>query len=92
MKPLRVFSATLATETNTFAPLPTGLDAFHDRGYFRAGEHPDQPQLFSGPLWAARLRREALGLELVEGMVAAARPAGAASRKEPVFDATSAMA
>jgi len=77
---VRVFSATLATETNTFAPLPTGLDAFHDRGYFRAGEHPDQPQLFSGPLWAARLRREALGLELVEGMVAAAMPAGRTTR------------
>jgi microcystin degradation protein MlrC len=80
LKPLKVFSATLATETNTFAPLPTGLDAFRERGYFRAGEHPDQPQLFSGPLWAARLRREALGLELAEGMVAAAMPAGRTTR------------
>jgi len=78
---VRVFSATLATETNTFAPVPTGLDAFHDRGYFRAGEHPDRPQLFSGPLWAARLRRDALGLELVEGIVAAAMPAGRTTRE-----------
>jgi microcystin degradation protein MlrC len=26
---MRAFTATLATETNTFAPLPTGLSAFH---------------------------------------------------------------
>lgn len=77
---MRVFSATLATETNTFAPLPTGLAAFRDRGYFPAGEHPDEPQLFTGPLWAARLRAEALGLILVEGMVASAMPAGITTR------------
>jgi microcystin degradation protein MlrC len=53
---MRIFSGSLATETNTFAPMPTGLASFHDRGYFAAGRHPDQMTLFSGPLWAARLR------------------------------------
>ena len=77
----KVFSATLATETNTFAPLPTGLDAFRDRGYFAAGTHPDAPTLFTGPLWAARLRAESLGLELAEGMCAAAMPAGPTTRE-----------
>ena len=77
---MRVFSATLATETNTFAPLPTGLAAFRDRGYFPAGKHPDEPQLFTGPLWAARLRAQALGLTLIEGMVASAMPAGITTR------------
>ena len=77
---MRVFSATLATETNTFAPLPTGMAAFRDRGYFPAGEHPDEPQLFTGPLWAARLRAKALGLTLIEGMVASAMPAGITTR------------
>jgi microcystin degradation protein MlrC len=38
---MRVFSATLATETNTFAPMPTGLSSFHERGYYKAGTHPD---------------------------------------------------
>ena len=28
-------------ETNTFAPMPTGLASFRDRGYFPAGQHPD---------------------------------------------------
>ncbi|MFM1989093.1 MAG: hypothetical protein RJA99_2050 [Pseudomonadota bacterium] len=78
---MKVFSATLATETNTFAPLPTGLDAFRDRGYFRAGEHPDAPQLFTGPLWAARLRAQRYGLTLVEGLCAAAMPAGPTTRE-----------
>ena len=35
---MRVVTGSLATETNTFAPIPTGLGAFHDRGYFRAGQ------------------------------------------------------
>ena len=77
---MKVFSATLATETNTFAPLPTGLAGFNDRGYFAAGRHPDAPQLFSGPLWAARMRAQAHGLTLAEGMVAAAMPAGPTTR------------
>jgi microcystin degradation protein MlrC len=77
---MRVFSATLATETNTFAPMPTGLAAFHERGYFKAGQHPDHMSFFAGPLWAARLRGKALGWDLVEGMVAAAQPSGTTTR------------
>jgi microcystin degradation protein MlrC len=77
---MRVFSATLATETNTFAPMPTGLAAFRERGYFKAGQHPDHMSFFAGPLWAARLRGKALGWDLVEGMVAAAQPGGTTTR------------
>ena len=77
---MRVFSAGLATETNTFAPMPTGLASFRDRGYFKAGTHPDQMTFFAGPLWAARQRGKALGWDLVEGMVAAAQPSGTTTR------------
>jgi microcystin degradation protein MlrC len=77
---MKVFCAALATETNTFAPLPTGLDAFRDRGHFPAGTHPDAPQLFTGPLWAARQRADALGLQVVEGMCASAMPGGVTTR------------
>jgi microcystin degradation protein MlrC len=38
---MRVFSGSLATETNTFGPMPTGIASFRDRGYFPAGKHPD---------------------------------------------------
>lgn len=77
---MRVFSASLATETNTFGPMPTGLASFKDRGYFAAGKHPDAMTLFSGPLWAARIRGKALGWELFEGVVAGAQPSGTTTR------------
>ncbi len=77
---MRVFSATLATETNTFAPMPTGLAGFKERGYYKAGQHPDHMSFFAGPLWAARLRGKAQGWTLLEGVVAAAQPSGTTTR------------
>jgi len=77
---MRVFSGALATETNTFGPMPTGLASFNDRGYFPAGQHPDHMLYFSGPLWAARLRGAERGWDLVEGMVAGAQPSGITTR------------
>jgi microcystin degradation protein MlrC len=77
---MRVFSASLATETNTFAPMPTGIASFKDRGYFPAGQHPDALTIFSGPLWAARIRGKEKGWTLLEGMVAGAQPSGTTTR------------
>jgi len=77
---VRVFSGSLATETNTFAPMPTGIESFRDRGYYAAGSHPDHMTFFSGPLWAARLRGKENGWQLVEGMVAGAQPSGTTTR------------
>jgi microcystin degradation protein MlrC len=77
---MRVFSASLATETNTFGPMPTGLASFKDRGYFPAGQHPDALTIYSGPLWAARIRGAEKGWTLLEGMVAGAQPSGITTR------------
>lgn len=77
---MRVFSGSLATETNTFGPMPTGLSAFGERAYFHAGEHPDRMQMHGGPLWAAREAGPAKGWTLIEGMVAAAVPNGLVTR------------
>jgi microcystin degradation protein MlrC len=77
---MRIFSGALATETNTFGPMPTGLASFRDRGYFPAGQHPDHMLYFSGPLWAARLRGAERGWDLVEGLVAGAQPSGTTTR------------
>ncbi len=82
---MRIFSASFATETNTFAPMPTGMMSFEERGYFAAGAHPDQMQFFAAPLWAARLRGAQHGWSLSEGMVAAAQPSGIVAR--PVYEA-----
>jgi microcystin degradation protein MlrC len=80
---MRAFTATLVTETNTFAPLPTGLSAFHEPGhYFKAGTHPPEPTALSAWVLAMvreRVRRE--GWTLVEGMMAFAEPAGITTRE-----------
>ena len=77
---MRVFSGALATETNTFGPMPTGIASFRDRGYFPAGKHPDHMLYFAGPTWAARLRGKDKGWDLVEGLVAGAQPSGTTTR------------
>ena len=77
---MRVFSAALATETNTFAPMPTGLATFHERAFFPAGQHPDKMQMHGGPLWAARQVGPPRGWTLIEGLVAAAVPNGVVTR------------
>ena len=77
---MRVFTGGIATETNTFAPMPTGLGAFRDRGYYPAGTHPDTMSFFAGPLWAARQRGRAKGWTVIEGLVAAAQPSGTTTR------------
>lgn len=77
---MRVFSGSLATETNTFSPLPTGLASFKESRYFPAGQHPDHMTLFAGPLWAARQRSKEQGWQLFEGLVTDAQPGGIITR------------
>jgi len=77
---MRVFTASLATETNTFGPMPTGLQDFRDGIYFPAGHHPEEPSFFAGPLWAARRRARENGWTVIEGLVAAAYPSGPTTR------------
>ncbi len=77
---MRIFSASLSTETNTFSPIPTGVDSFKSRGYYPAGKHPDAMLQFSGPLWAARSRAKEHGWTVIEGAVAGATPAGLTTR------------
>ena len=60
---MRVFSGTLATETNTFAPMPTGLASFRDRGYFPAGQHPDHMSFFAGAAVGRAAARQARRLD-----------------------------
>jgi microcystin degradation protein MlrC len=77
---MRVFTASLATETNTFAPIPTGIDAFKARGYFPAGKHPEALSFFAAPSWVAREVAANEGWTLVEGLVAGAQPGGVTTR------------
>ncbi len=77
---MHVFTGGLATETNTFAPMPTGLASFRDRAYYPAGKHPETLSFFAAPLYAARQRGKARGWKVTEGMVASAQPSGTTTR------------
>ena len=79
---MRIFSATLATETNTFSPIPTSLASYRDYLWFRPGEHPnDAPRFCTATLLAARRRAAAEGFTLVEGSCFGALPAGPTARE-----------
>ena len=77
---MRIFAASIGTETNTFAPIPTSLDSFRDAYYFAPGGHPDDCKLITAPLWVARRRAKAEGWTLIEGSCSWAEPAGTVSR------------
>ncbi len=76
---MRIFIGGLATETNTFAPFPTGMSGFADNGLSpdtsRRGGGP-----LSGPLAVFRMRGEADGHEVVESLFASAQPSGVTVR------------
>ncbi len=74
---MRVFTASLATETNTFSPVPTDRASFETAFYAPPGRHPDTPTLCSAVIPV--LRRRAASdpdLEVVEGTAAWAEPGG----------------
>ena len=80
---MRIFSATLATETNTFSPLPTSVAAYKESVYLRPGEHPaDTPLMCTAPLFVARRRAKQDGFTLIEGSCFAASPAGITNRQD----------
>src|ERR1700716_1525985 len=80
---MRLFTATLATETNTFSPLPTSLESYRESVFFGAGEHPaDAPRMCTAPLFVGRGRAEKEGFELIEGSCFAASPAGTTNRAD----------
>lgn len=80
---MRIFTATLATETNTFSPLPTSLASYKDGVFLRPGEHPDDaPRMCTAPLFVARRRAAKDGFTLIEGSCFAASPAGTTNRQD----------
>ena len=71
---MRIFAASLATETNSFSPVPTSRETFEQTLYFKPGEHPDRGTLCTGPLWVARRRAKQEGFDLIEGSCFWAEP------------------
>ena len=78
---MRVFTASLATETNTFSPLPTDRAAFEAAFYAGPGKHPETPTLCSSPVPILRRRGKAEGFTVIEGSSSWAEPAGLIKRE-----------
>jgi microcystin degradation protein MlrC len=75
--PVRVYAAGLSTETNTFAPWPTGLPGFSEEGPYRGDVTRKNPESEMGLLaaaWAELCRDR--GFDFVEGFFAHAHPSG----------------
>lgn len=83
---MRLFTATIATESNTFSPIPTSLDAYKEGVFLRPGEHPQEtPLMCTAPLWIARHRATVEGFTLIEGSCFAAAPSGTTNRRDYEF-------
>lgn len=78
---MKLFIAALDTETNTFAPLPTGGQAFAE-GFVAHGDATRLPENYcSAQLYVWRRRAEALGWQVAESLCAYAEPGGITARE-----------
>ncbi|PND19833.1 microcystin LR degradation protein MlrC-like protein [Ensifer sp. MMN_5] len=80
-KPLRIFTAALATETNTFSPICIDRRAFEASLYAPPGKHPETPTLCTAPITVGRRVTAQKGWKLIEGTAAWADPAGLVNRQ-----------
>lgn len=78
---MRIFTAALATETNTFAPICIDRRAFVESLYAPPGQHPATPTLCTAPITVGRAVCAAKGWTLIEGTAAWADPAGLINRQ-----------
>jgi microcystin degradation protein MlrC len=78
---MRIFTASLATETNTFSPVPTDRASFEMAFYAAPGRHPDTPTLCSSPMVVLRRRAREEGFTLIEGTATWAEPGGLLQRQ-----------
>ena len=73
---MKIFTAQLVTETNTFCTFPTGLGGFEQYGIFHGDASVRQPEQAGAILRMLRDMIEADGNEVVESLCAFAQPAG----------------
>ncbi|MCZ3379561.1 M81 family metallopeptidase [Rhizobium sp. AG207R] len=78
---MRIFTAALATETNTFSPICVDRRAFEASLYAPPGTHPETPTLCSAPITVGRRIAVEKGWEVIEGTSTWADPAGLVNRR-----------
>lgn len=77
---MRVFAATLMTETNTFSPFLTGMQNFEQSHLVRGGVSDNDPASDALPQLTWRRMSQERGWEFVESICAFAQPAGTTLR------------
>lgn len=77
---MRIFTAALATETNTFSPICIARRDFEDSLYAPPGMHPETPTLCTAPITVGRRVCAEKGWALIEGTATWADPAGMVNR------------
>ncbi len=75
---MKIFSASLATETNTFSPMPTGLKSFM---VARKGDYSTYPPFKDSVVALWHRMADERGFAFVESLIAAAEPAGKTLKK-----------
>ncbi|WP_298916891.1 M81 family metallopeptidase [uncultured Algimonas sp.] len=83
---MRIFTANLVTETNTFSPIATTQEAFEEAGLYHGTvtvEAPDSYQATALNVWRTLGERD--GATVVEGLATFAQPAG--RMPDAVFEA-----
>ncbi len=70
---MKLFTASLATETNTFSPIPTGLKSF---AITRKGDYSTFPPFADSPVAFWKKMATERGWSTAESIIAAAEPAG----------------
>ncbi|WP_062011962.1 M81 family metallopeptidase [Aureimonas sp. AU4] len=78
---MRIFTAALATETNTFSPICVDRRAFEASLYAPPGRHPETPTLCTAVVTVGREEAGRRGWTLIEGTAAWADPAGLLNRQ-----------
>jgi len=76
-KHMKIFTAGLLIEVNSFSPIPANTAYFEQDGFIhRHGQHGDHPFYYAKPLVKVKELADTQGIECIEGLCAAASPAG----------------
>lgn len=73
---MRIYCASIATETNTFSPLRTDFYDFEQSFYATPGNHPETPTLCSAVFPVLRKKAKSGEFTLIEGTATWAEPGG----------------
>lgn len=72
---MHIFTAAIATETNSFSPIPTNEANFAD-DFYPAGTLPERPMMFAAPMQVVRRHAAERGWTVTEGLATSAQPSG----------------